>query len=463
MADLGYAFMLEPEAAVRYFEGLGYNVPADWNVKWSEAQAKARAIAGIYRQDIAAHIHQSLYSAMKNGTTFATFRDEIDRRLKAGGFSLLKDGDIVDLASGEVVGKNITKHRLETIFRTQMQNAYAAGKWQAIEETRDTAPWLQYSAVLDMRTRESHSAAHGAVYHIDDPFWDYFYPPNGFNCRCTVKALSGRDLTRKGLSPRTAEIEDVEIVVDKKGRTRPAKAVKMPDGSRFYADAGFNGNVGKSHLANLGQLQMQRALDLPPRLASVAVRQTLKQPELRQAINKNLTDRVNLAVAEIARGEKRLMGRNKDFWHVGAFDLGLLALLERAGISPETSLITLDSHGMYHLLRTEKSERKTKKGEVVNKAFPPEFIGNLTDRLLEEPKAVLRQIKADVPTLLFVYEFPDMGQFAGGKLVVKINYRMEMEIRKGSKIGNRISSAEMIFDERTLQDSNSYELLKGNI
>lgn len=301
------------------------------------------------------------------------------------------------------------------------------------------------------------------MYHIDDPFWDYFYPPNGFNCRCTVKALSDRDLAKKDIRPRKSDLEDVELVVNKKGDTVSTKAVKLPDGQRFYADNGFQYNVGKHHLANLGQLQMQRAVDLPPRLGSIAIREALKQPELRQAINKQLTERVNLAVAEIARGEPKMMGRNKDFWHVGAFDLGLLAVLEKAGIMPETSLITLDSKGIYHLFRTEKSARGTKKGEAFNKAFPPEFIGNLVEHLLKEPKAVLKQLKADMPTLLFVYDFPSMENFDGGKLVVKINYRMDMEIRKDSKTGNRIFSAEMMLDLNTLRDKGSYQLLEGSI
>ena len=36
MADLSYAFGLEPEQAVKYFEGLGFNVPSDWKVTWNE-------------------------------------------------------------------------------------------------------------------------------------------------------------------------------------------------------------------------------------------------------------------------------------------------------------------------------------------------------------------------------------------------------------------------------------------
>lgn len=239
MADLSYAFGLEPEQAVKYFEGLGFNVPSDWKVTWNEAQAKARAIAGIHKQDIAAQIHGALYESLKNGTSFEKFRDDVAGRLKQHDWQLLKDGDIVDANTGEVDGKGITRHRLETIFRTQMQSAYMAGHWQALEDGRDDAPWLQYSAILDSRTRQSHAAAHGAVYHIDDPFWDYFYPPNGFNCRCTVRAFSDRDLKRRNLLPQKAQLEDTEVVVNRKGDTRPAKAVKLADGSRFYTDAGF--------------------------------------------------------------------------------------------------------------------------------------------------------------------------------------------------------------------------------
>lgn len=49
MTDLGFAFGLGPETTVKYSEGLGYRIPPGWDVKWNEAQAKARTIAGIYR------------------------------------------------------------------------------------------------------------------------------------------------------------------------------------------------------------------------------------------------------------------------------------------------------------------------------------------------------------------------------------------------------------------------------
>ena len=68
------------------------------------------------------------------------------------------------------------------------------------------------------------------------------------------------------------KIEDVQLITNKQGKTVDSKAITLPSGQRFTADAGFAGNVGQQHLAKLGQLQLQRAVELPPRLASMAAK-----------------------------------------------------------------------------------------------------------------------------------------------------------------------------------------------
>ncbi|MZQ57685.1 phage head morphogenesis protein, partial [Escherichia coli] len=45
--------------------------------------------------------------------------------------------------------------------------------------------------------RKTHEALHGTVMRYDDPFWEAFYPPNGWGCRCSVVAMSERDITRR--------------------------------------------------------------------------------------------------------------------------------------------------------------------------------------------------------------------------------------------------------------------------
>ena len=61
-------------------------------------------------------------------------------------------------------------------------------------------------------------------------------------------------------------LEEVYRVVNKVGDTEPTHAICLADGRSFMADRGFDGNVGKRHLVQLGQLQMKRAVadDLRP-------------------------------------------------------------------------------------------------------------------------------------------------------------------------------------------------------
>ena len=60
-------------------------------------------------------------------------------------------------------------------------------------------PYWRYVSVKDGRTRPTHRALNGKVYRHDHPFWDTYYPPNGFMCRCTVQTLSQAQVDARGL------------------------------------------------------------------------------------------------------------------------------------------------------------------------------------------------------------------------------------------------------------------------
>lgn len=79
-------------------------------------------------------------------------------------------------------------YQLETIFRTQSQVAYGAGRWQADQDPEiQSILWgYEYSTVGDDRVRPEHKALDGVRLPKDDPFWKRFWPPNGWSCRCTV-------------------------------------------------------------------------------------------------------------------------------------------------------------------------------------------------------------------------------------------------------------------------------------
>ncbi len=50
-----------------------------------------------------------------------------------------------------------------------------------------TQTWRpKYRTQHDDKVRPEHAALDGVTLPPSDPFWESYYPPNGWNCRCTV-------------------------------------------------------------------------------------------------------------------------------------------------------------------------------------------------------------------------------------------------------------------------------------
>ena len=64
-------------------------------------------------------------------------------------------------------------------------SAEMAGKWETFMKDGDRYN-LQYRTAGDDKVRPEHAALHGVTLPPSDEFWGEFYPPNGWNCRCTV-------------------------------------------------------------------------------------------------------------------------------------------------------------------------------------------------------------------------------------------------------------------------------------
>ncbi|MBA1302629.1 phage head morphogenesis protein, partial [Pseudomonas carnis] len=121
----------------------------------------------------------------------------------------------------------------------------------SMEETTDTHPYWMYVAILDGKTRPSHRALHGQVFRHDDPIWASIFPPNGFNCRCRVVALTESAVKRRGLRIVSSEgnmfTETVETGVNKRTgevRTAEVTGLRTTDAAgksvTFRTDPGFN-------------------------------------------------------------------------------------------------------------------------------------------------------------------------------------------------------------------------------
>lgn len=82
---------------------------------------------------------------------------------------------------------------IETVVRTESSKIMGAETWKAATTMEngeeDTNLWgFTYNAVGDSRTRSKHMLQDGCSAPKDDPFWQVWAPPNGYNCRCWINA-----------------------------------------------------------------------------------------------------------------------------------------------------------------------------------------------------------------------------------------------------------------------------------
>ena len=90
----------------------------------------------------------------------------------------------------ELVFSN-TKAFIETTASSHRQIATMARQWQtAMDPDVSDLVWgFRYRGVLDSNIREEHERLNGVELPKDHPFWDTYFPPNGYNCRCSVVVL----------------------------------------------------------------------------------------------------------------------------------------------------------------------------------------------------------------------------------------------------------------------------------
>lgn len=186
-----------PAEAMAYLESKGLRITFNWQEMLDEAHARAFTVAKAMRLDVLRDIRSGLLDALREGKTLRQFQDQLTPLLQSKGWwgkqvVVGGDGQAQQVQMG-------SPHRLKTIYQTNLQSAYMAGRAKAQMEA-GAFPYLMYVAVMDGRTRPSHAALNGRIWRKDDPVWQTIFPPNGFNCRCRTRALTAVQMQREGLT-----------------------------------------------------------------------------------------------------------------------------------------------------------------------------------------------------------------------------------------------------------------------
>lgn len=245
---------LTPEEAIAFLQAKGLRTSLNWQEVIGAEHARAFTVAKMMDADMLADVKASLDDALANGVAFDEWAKGITPMLQAKGWWGMKQ--VVAPGGGLVNATLGSPSRLQTIYRTNMQSAYAAGQWDGIVAQMDEAPYLMYDAVDDLRTRPQHHAWDNTVLKVTDPWWNTHYPPNGWNCRCNVIQLSKDDLESMGI-PETAQAPDDGTYT----WTNPVtgKRSKIPNG----LDPGWNTNVGEARSQALAKAMADKLAGYP--------------------------------------------------------------------------------------------------------------------------------------------------------------------------------------------------------
>ena len=138
---------------------------------------QAVSIAGMAQTEQIKFVMAQVNSALASGQTFEQFQKSVN---------------LVDI--------DLPRHRLRTIYQTNIQQAYAHGRWTEQQRNKVDKPYLIYLSKNDSKVRPSHQLLHRTIRPIDDAFWTHSTPPLSFNCRCVSRAITKEEAEQRGIT-----------------------------------------------------------------------------------------------------------------------------------------------------------------------------------------------------------------------------------------------------------------------
>ena len=137
------AMLLPPKKAIEYLKSKDplVTLTAQQFSRMSDAiRAEAFTIAGVARLSVLQDVLDDLNRAIEQGLPFAEFKKTFKERMAKRGW----------MPKAEQA--KFTPFRMETIYRTNTQSAYNAGRIIKQKEVTSTRPWWRYNAVIDKQT-----------------------------------------------------------------------------------------------------------------------------------------------------------------------------------------------------------------------------------------------------------------------------------------------------------------------
>ncbi|ENX20183.1 hypothetical protein F892_03106 [Acinetobacter vivianii] len=252
--ELNALFNLPPADAIDYLKKKGFKLGWDWHETLDNAHSRAFTVAKIAKIDLLQDIRKSLITALETGQSFDKWKDQLEPTLKEKGWWGRKT--VINPEGREQEVQLGSVRRLRTIYDTNMQSAFAAGRYKAMILGAERRPYWEWRHISVKNPRLDHKALDGLLLRYDDPFWSVAYPPCKFGCKCRVTARSAREVEGKEILSSEGHQSEVTEIIGKDRNTgadivakRTQFNIPTKDGELSFSPApGFNGSPATSHL-----------------------------------------------------------------------------------------------------------------------------------------------------------------------------------------------------------------------
>jgi len=133
---------------------------------------------------------------IKNAYKFSAAKTEAMQR-DMSAMMVGSDGNPLSFANYRKMADSLNiqynKNWMQTEWNTATSSGMMADKWQGYVDDADVTPYLEYITAKDERVRAEHAELDGVIRPVDDDFWNTYYPPLEWNCRCDVVQVTNPD------------------------------------------------------------------------------------------------------------------------------------------------------------------------------------------------------------------------------------------------------------------------------
>lgn len=167
---------LDFDEAIAWFRKRVKVTRAEWEAMTAAARYRAFVVSNVAQLDMVHDVWAAVDAAVSKGTTLADFKKDVAAKLRRAWGASVDD----------------PAWRLETIFRTNVQSAYATGRYRQATDPdvlEDRPVWM-FDAVLDGRETEVCRRCDGTKQPADNEWWRTHSPPLHHNCRSSLITLT---------------------------------------------------------------------------------------------------------------------------------------------------------------------------------------------------------------------------------------------------------------------------------